>query len=152
MTPQETKINVAIHRSLGFTADPIDVCPLCRGVTPYEAGDDYGTTIWEKCKHCNNTGKVPPCHVGVRDYCNNLNAIREAVLSLSNTKFHRWASELSLLVLGTKQKAPTRQFLCATAAQWAEAYLRAIGKGERNQGSLNLDPPTAGDVLDSDAY
>lgn len=61
------------------------------------------------------------------DYYNDLNAIREVVLSLSNTKFHKWASELSLLVLGTKQKAPTRQFLCASAEQWAIAYVKMLG-------------------------
>lgn len=40
----------------------------------------------------------------------------------------------------------------ATAAQRAEAFLRTIGKWEETKGHLKLDPPTAGDVLDSNAY
>ncbi len=60
------------------------------------------------------------------DYLNDLNAMQEAVMSLSNTKFNRWAQELSILLTGTKHKAPTREFLCATAAQRAEAFLRTL--------------------------
>lgn len=60
------------------------------------------------------------------DYCNDLNAINEAVMSLSNTKFNKWSQELSLMITGTKHKAPTREFLCAAARQRAEAFLKTL--------------------------
>lgn len=107
MTPQE--INSIIAKSRGWKHDADH--------------KNCGNVWWEPDKPYKGGWlghKTPP------DFYHDLNAIREAVLSLSNTKFHRWASELSLLVLGTKQKAPTRQFLCASAAQWAEAYLKIL--------------------------
>lgn len=60
------------------------------------------------------------------DYTSDLNAMHDAVMSLSNTKFHKWKQVLSLMIVGTKHMPPTRDYLCATPAQRAEAFLRAL--------------------------
>lgn len=62
----------------------------------------------------------------VPDYPNDLNAMHNAVMALSNTRFHKWKQELSLMIVGTKHMPPTRSFLLATASQRAEAFLRAF--------------------------
>ncbi len=76
------KQRIAIAKACGHPFKKTDVCSYCRGNTPYEAGDDYGITLYEECKYCNNTGKVKAYYVGLPDYLNNLNLMQSVIKSL----------------------------------------------------------------------
>lgn len=106
----------------------------------------------------NDPPTVEPSLVGFEkwlpDYLNDLNAMQAAVESLSGIEQDTFSGELCRVVYPSSpfQELATYEVVCATAAQRAEAFLRTIGKWEESKGHLKLDPPTAGDVLDSNAY
>jgi ribosomal protein L37AE/L43A len=91
------KQRIAIHEARGFSVEVRTVCPTCKGQTPFEAGDDYGITIWAECKHCNNTGKIAPYAPYIPNYLNDLNAIHEAEKTLPQDLRARWMIELCKL-------------------------------------------------------
>lgn len=118
MTPQA--INIAIAQSCGHQFEITDVCPFCKGNTPYESGDDYGIPLWSECTRCNNTGKVASRYVGLRNYCGDLNEMHEAEKALGDKEdyYH--------IVLRRVCKAGTPGAIKATAAQRAEAFARTV--------------------------
>jgi len=131
LTQEQKRIKLA--EFAGLNIKPKTVCPSCRGNTPFEAGDDYGITIWAECKHCNNTGKVYPYIPNIPDYFNDLNAVHEREKSLlpddaQYSQRNFYASELGRLTgndngQGWKPLSNDACFniLHATAAQRAEA-------------------------------
>ena len=119
MTPLSQNVAIAILCKVEYEAR--DVCPRCRGVTPYEAGDDYGLTIWEKCKNCKNTGKVETYYVGLPNYTGDLNACYEMEKVIWN--LGKWNDYVVFL-----EKLSNFIPIRATAAQRCEAFLRVFNK------------------------
>lgn len=62
------------------------------------------------------------------DYLNDLNAIREALLQLSQDEFQNYLHHLGQVCWAESLIQHTRNIHTATAAQRAEALLRTIGK------------------------
>lgn len=132
MKPQE--INIKIAEFCGVSFEKKDVCPICHGITPYVAGDDYGITIWKECDFCSNTGKVEHYYIGLPNYCNDLNAMHEAVSFLRNSNRLLYIKYTSMLneIVARYNSDPVREpyrstATCdATAAQRAEALYHII--------------------------
>lgn len=123
MTDEQQRI--AIAEACGVLPEMTDICPDCGGLTPYEAGDDYGLTIWEKCNRCNNTGRVNLYYAGkIPDYLNDLNAMREAEKHLPDLNLYRRFLYLEVLEDPTNQ---SNEPAFATARQRADAFLRTRG-------------------------
>jgi hypothetical protein len=80
----DKRINIKIAELCGHPFEVREVCRICKGNTPYAAGDDYGITLWEECRHCDNTGKVAPYYVGLPNYANDLNACHEFEKTLNH--------------------------------------------------------------------
>lgn len=121
----DEQINIKIAGLCGHPFETKEVCRRCRGVTPYEAGDDYGITIWEECRHCNNTGKVAPYHVGLPNYAADLNACHEFEKTLEPMQHIAYDRHLHRLV----DETVTWKWH-ATARQRCEAFLRVHGQWE----------------------
>jgi hypothetical protein len=68
----------------------------------------------------NNNGEL--CEY-LPDYCNDLNAIRDAVITLSRASFVSYCNNLMRICEGDS-------YFMATAEQSAEAFLKAVGKWE----------------------
>lgn len=96
MTPEEINIKIAKFCEIPF--ERRTVCPWCNGITPYEAGDDYGITIWAKCNNCNNTGKVEPYYIGLPNYYGDLNAMYEALSKLTELQGCQFCDHLFRLL------------------------------------------------------
>lgn len=127
MTPEAQRI--AIAKYLNWPKST--VCPYCKGNTPYEAGDDYGITLWEECNHCNNTGKVPEYFVRFPYFTTDLNLIRDAVLKLPKGMRNRYVNELQDIIQRDNDDTlvqPDLDFYwCnAPANQMSEAFLRTL--------------------------
>jgi len=122
MNPENQRI--AIAEACGLDVSVKDTCPACNGCTPYEAGDDYGITLWRECRHCSNTGKVKGYILRSPDYLNSLDAMHKAEKILTDDQWDTYCDLLG----GSLQS-------CASAAadQRAEAFLRTIGKWEDDQ-------------------
>lgn len=82
------------------------------------------------------SGWMRDCH----DYCNDLNAMHEAIAFLSPEEADWFAVELSAIVLENPSKSwwdmnsnEVAHIANATARQLAEAFLRYIGKWEEVQ-------------------
>jgi hypothetical protein len=67
--------------------------------------------------------KAPP------DYCNDLNAMHEAEKTLTDDQFKWYTHWVEKLMPETKYRC----YLCATASQRAEAFVRSLGKWEEVQ-------------------
>ncbi len=79
---------------------------------------DFGGDYW---RHETRGPCLPP------DYLNDLNAMHEAECSLSNTKHKVFRMRLNLVTHKTKKYIhPKRVMVSATAAQRAEAFLKAL--------------------------
>lgn len=89
----------------------------------------------------------PNCRGSLPNYCNDLNAMHEAEKVLDgvhswNGEEHHWSAEeaymghiTDIIARDSGQKTSDDwQFLCATARQRAEAFLRTLGKWEEVQG------------------
>ena len=89
-------------------------------------------------------GKHPtePWTEVIPDYLNDLNAMHEVESSLTEEQFYIYGSDLDTITL-PKNSMPMcyvdspeagmyRELICATAAQRAEAFLRAINKWTTN--------------------
>lgn len=140
MTPEKQRI--AIAEACGGRFETQTVCPCCKGVTPYEAGDDYGITIWNECQNCNNTGEVEPYSPQIPDYLNDLNAAWGAVRTLDEWHKQKFAYVLLSLVGGHLEKASfvdgeflgceewtsgeVMEVALAAPSQIAEAFLRTL--------------------------
>lgn len=137
------RINIKIAGLCGHPFETKEVCRRCRGVTPYEAGDDYGITIWEECRHCNNTGKVAPYHVGLLNYAADLNVIVGVCREQSDEIKALIAAALTVIVMGWSGGQPDlseredvenyRDFfdiMAANPRQWCEAFLRVHSQWE----------------------
>jgi hypothetical protein len=114
---------IAIAKACGVVFERKDVCPFCKGVTPYESGDDYGITLWEECDYCNNTGKIPQYFVNLPDYPHDLNAMQAAVEFLRGMEGPVWFD------YGWHLKEICGSFMeCiqASAEVRAEAFLKAL--------------------------
>jgi hypothetical protein len=105
----DEQINIAIAEHLGVSVHPMD---KARG---------------EDCK--------APWH-GIRDYCNDLNAMREAEMSVVNSP--KYWENLINIVLGFEYLDfdPTNEYSClevatASSQQRAEAFLKTIGKWDQ---------------------
>lgn len=74
-----------------------------------------------------------PCDY-LPDYCNDLNAIHDAVMTMSegSLEYSMYCSKLNEIcaIENSKHDGPSRQTLDATAAQRAEALLKTVGKWE----------------------
>ncbi len=123
MSPEKQRIAIAEACKHSFTKS--DICPYCKGYTPYEAGDDYGITIWAKCETCNNTGKVDSYYIGLPDYPHDLNVMHKAEKTLARLQWVSYGRHLQELC----DQSITWP-LHATAAQRAEAFLKTINKWE----------------------
>lgn len=130
---KEIKQRIAIAKACKVKFLVSKVCPICNGNTPYEAGDDYGITIWGQCEHCNNTGKVKPYHINLPHYTSDLNAMREARTIITDKVIQaRYADELIMVL--NRDHDGERRFIGAspffianaTAAQHAEAFLKTL--------------------------
>ena len=86
MTLTDEEIRIKVAEAMGLDTTTKTIGPRCKGNTPYEAGDDYGITIWAKCKNCNNTGKVEPYHTGLPNYPLDLNACAEFEATLNDAE------------------------------------------------------------------
>lgn len=139
MTPEQQRI--AIAEACGWTGIHEEVHPTITYMWGYDS----------KFKHPKARRMVP-------NYPNDLNAMHEAEKVLINfTNVLNYHCDLLEVVVRTRRLDAGRKWpfsLCinATAAQRAEAFLRTIGKWKETKGHLKLDPPSAGDVLDSNAY
>lgn len=122
------RINIKIAGLCGHPFETKEVCRRCRGVTPYEAGDDYGITIWEECRHCNNTGKVAPYHVGLPDYAADLNTCHRFEKTLDTYELAEYWHNL----LRAHEHIPVCAG-CSTARQRCEAFLRVHGQWEEEE-------------------
>jgi len=128
MSPEKQRI--AIAESCEIDVNTRTVCRSCNGNTPYEAGDDYGITLWRECKRCNNTGKVEPYYVGIPDYLNDRNAIHDAIETLRTKDgpawfdFQKHLMDICGSVMNCIQASPT---------MLAEAFLKTIGKWEEDE-------------------
>lgn len=120
---------IAIAKACGHLFKKTNLCSYCHGNTPYEAGDDYGITLYEECKHCNNTGKVKSYYVGLRDYVGDLNIMHEAEKTLKEKKLF-FKYHLALSALPQFQGNNHLNTFHATAAQRAEAFLRTLNLWE----------------------
>jgi hypothetical protein len=60
------------------------------------------------------------------DYCNDLNSIHEAEKTLTDDQFKLYSHWVEKLMPETKYRC----YLCATARQRAEAFVRSLGKWE----------------------
>ena len=116
MSPEKQRIAIAEYLNLPKST----VCPYCKGNTPYEAGDDYGITLWEECKHCSNTGKVKEYFVRFPYFTADLNAMHEAEKTLTLEQWDKYIDRLGDWVPSMRNVAH------ATAAQRAEAFLRTL--------------------------
>lgn len=70
---------------------------------------------------------------GYPDYPNDLNAMHDAVSCLSGDRVIRFCEQLSIVTGAGEQSLrqyQTRLMVMANAEQWAEAFLREIGKWE----------------------
>lgn len=65
------------------------------------------------------------------DYCNDLNAMHEAERHIPDDLWEWYISNLALVTKA--EDSVQREFLCATARQRAEAFLRTLGKWEEVQ-------------------
>lgn len=129
----DEQINIKIAGLCGHPFETKEVCRRCRGVTPYEAGDDYGITIWEECRHCNNTGKVAPYHVGLPDYAADLNTCHrfEKTLLPDLSAYDRHLTNLCDEYAAQNGYEHLQSWrTTATARQRCEAFLRVQGKWE----------------------
>lgn len=63
------------------------------------------------------------------DYCNDLNAMHEAEKSLTDDQFKWYTYWVEKLMPETKYRC----YLCATASQRAEAFVRSLGKWKEVQ-------------------
>ena len=112
------KIKIQVAEAIGLDTTTKTICPFCKGNTPYEAGDDYGITIWAECKKCNNTGKVEPYHTGLPNYPEDLNACAEFEATLTDDKWDMYCENLG---------GSLRACASATARQRCIAYLKTKG-------------------------
>jgi hypothetical protein len=119
MTKEE--IRIAIAEACEWEFEKKEICPYCNGNTPYEAGDDYGITLWKECIHCHNTGKVNWYYTRLPEL--NLDAMHEAEKVLPDLNLYR--SFLYLIVLDDPSNK-TNEPAWATATQRAEAFLRTL--------------------------
>jgi len=125
------KQNIAIAKLMGVKFTKSNVCDYCNGRTPYAAGDDYGITIWEECKRCQNTGKVKTYYIGLPDYTKSRDAICNA-LSLVNEEnvFTYFLSQIIWDSLDEKHLITPLDMMKATPKQVAKALLETLGLWE----------------------
>ena len=121
------KQRIAIAKACGHSFEKTNICSYCHGNTPYEAGDDYGITLYEECKYCNNTGKVKSYYVGLEDYVGDLNVMHEAEKLFTNPHSDRRVRQTYRNWL---HKLNRGQVWSASATQRAEAFLRTLNLWE----------------------
>lgn len=119
------EIRIKVAEAMGLDATTKTICPFCKGNTPYEAGDDYGITIWAKCKKCNNTGKVEPYHTGLPNYPADLNACASFEATLTDEEHREFRNQLGEVVGDVALFC--RKMISATAHQRCLAYLKTKG-------------------------
>ena len=114
MTDEQINIAIAEHFGWGFLAS-----------------NDFGKNIYEHKFHGRQSHKSLP------DYCNDLNAMREAEMSVVNSP--KYWENLVNIVLGFEyiDFDPTNEYSClevatASSRQRAEAFLKTIGKWEKS--------------------
>lgn len=88
---------------------------------------------WTEISNCDCGFKIsgmPPYWAAHKkhlpDYCNDLNAMHEAEKTLTDDQFKWYTHWVEKLMPETKYRC----YLCATASQRAEAFVRSIGKWE----------------------
>lgn len=112
---KDHEINQAIAEHCGSL-----YCDCAQGII--ERHDMDGNYIgFEHCPNCNGGLKDPP------DYCNDLNAMHEAELSL-DPHVHAQFREHVCRVCSDEHGFNYAKAYSATARQRAEAFLRAAGK------------------------
>lgn len=127
---KEEQINIAIAEACGWKKLTV---PLEDDLGPI---GDMTTTKWKRPS--NPYGYVDPTS-SVPNYCNDLNAMREAIMSLpSGVRDNSFTSQLAMVcgfkAHGSDAWSELHQGRCAvinaTARQRAEAFLRTLGKWE----------------------
>jgi hypothetical protein len=120
----DDQINIAIAEACGWTdCEHVEALGLCKG------------------KHENVLPQYFFGYSQLPDYCNDLNAIHDAEISLSGDGLEcslneaRYGEALFRVINPTKDGAGTRDFdkITATARQRAEAFLRTLGKWEESE-------------------
>ena len=82
----------------------------------------------EECFFDNGTEQV--YIENIPDYCNDLNAMHEAEMTLILTKRGEYLWHLALICCNCEEGSRTFETTTATAKQRAEAFLKTIGKWE----------------------
>jgi hypothetical protein len=103
----DEQINIAIAEACGWTKCPFDTISFYVPMQGYKAV--------------------------ASNICNDLNAMHEAVLSLTDDQLATFDQQLDAVMDKTPRRSSTINWythrLTATARQWAEAFLRTIEKG-----------------------
>ena len=119
MTPEQQRI--AIAEACGWVAETLWVC------TKHDGSGE--------CQHKSQTLYAQDGQYlrleNLPRYLSDLNAMHEAEKVLDDEQYNQFAYELYGVVTRTDHKHTTRYY-CATAAQRAEAFLRAIGKWKQD--------------------
>lgn len=107
----DEQINIAIAEVCGFLCPRYSNGVLVAYAHAFPDGGFFGTT-------------------GVPDYTNDLNAMHEAVKTLSQNRRHRYFSCLCVIVSGSISLNGYSGATEATARQRAEAFLKTLDKWE----------------------
>jgi len=127
---RDSEINRAMAEVAGCELSQSDICPRCRGNTPYEAGDDYGITLWAECKNCNNTGKVSPYYTShIPNFLRDLNAVHpvESDILTSKPELRKIYRRILIDTCGDTEDSFTHYWR-ANARQRCEAILKTLNR------------------------
>jgi hypothetical protein len=119
MTPDE--INRAIAEHVG-NPHITTKCHECGG-----CGECGGEADAYHCPECKGTGECRPRYVGP-PYSSSLDALHEALQSLTELELFRYADEVCDLTCDSNHDTDIQTMLMLSARELAECYVRAIGK------------------------
>lgn len=116
----DTEIRIAIAEACGRNGW---WCPQCKKLV-----SEYSLGYQLRHANCTESARQMP------DYPNDLNAMHEAIKTLNKRQLYRFSYELCALTgfnftdFDANSNSDLTYLICASARQWAEAFLRTIGK------------------------